>query len=275
MRVREMEPKVLETIRRETANTQVLVFAGGTAKRMGFIDKPKPLLEVGGKPLIDRCIEYLSYNGFKEFVILVGHKADQIMSHLGDGGKHGVEIRYSVDPPIKAVGKAKALRHAIETGAVDTSRRALIAFPDDIFLDQTLPTRFLLSHIEAAKTKGTIASAVLASAVDFPYGVAEVDPSGYIVEFQEKPTIQLFVSTGLYIFEPQVYQLVLEQTPMDAPQPIEFEKTILPQLAKQRKLHAHIIPKDVWQPINTLKQLEQADNTLKHSNPAGHTTAKH
>ena len=255
-------PKILQTLQRETSNTQVLIFAGGQAKRMGLIDTPKPLLKVAGKPLIDHCIEYLKDNGFTNFTILLGYKADQIIQHLGNGEKHGVNIKYSRDPPLPAVGKAKALKHAIQTGAIDTAKRALIAYPDDLFLDQTLPARFLLSHIEASKTKGTIASALLASAIDFPYGVAKTDPNHYITEFQEKPTINLTVSTGLYIFEPQVYQLILQHTDMQAPYPIEFEQTILPLLAKQRKLHAHIIPKDTWLPVNTLKQLVHANNTL-------------
>ena len=49
---------LFEEVRGEVEHTQVLVFAGGQAKRMGFIDKPKPLLEVAGKPLIDWCLEY-------------------------------------------------------------------------------------------------------------------------------------------------------------------------------------------------------------------------
>ncbi len=257
------QPKILETLQKETRNTQVLIFAGGKAKRMGFIDMPKPLLKVAGKPLIDRCIEYLRDNGFTDFIILVGYKGEEIIRHVGFGEKYGIKIKYSKDPPLPAVGKAKALKHAIETGVVDASRRAFIAFPDDIFLDQTLPARFLLSHVEAARTKNTIASALLASALDLPYGVAKVDPNGYITEFREKPTINILISTGLYIFEPEVLQIILDKISMEDPHPIEFEQTILPLLANQRKMYAHIIPKNTWLPVNTIKQLEHAEYILE------------
>ena len=47
----------IERIKKEIGETQVIVLAGGKGKRMGYIDKPKPLLEVCGKPLIDYTIE--------------------------------------------------------------------------------------------------------------------------------------------------------------------------------------------------------------------------
>ena len=117
-----MPSDVLGRAAEEARRTQVLVFAGGLGKRMGFVPKPKALLEVAGKPLIDWCIEYFAGCGFREFVLLVGKGADEVMRHVGDGGRYGVEVRYSVDPPLPAVGKGKALRHALEEGVVDAGR---------------------------------------------------------------------------------------------------------------------------------------------------------
>jgi len=246
----------------EIDNTQVLVFAGGKAKRMGLIDKPKPLLEVCGRSLLDICISYYRDCGFKDFVLLVGYKSDMIKEHVGDGSKYGVKIRYSSDPKVEKVGKGKALRHAIETGVIDVKRRGLVVFPDDLFLDSSLPLRFLLHHIEATKFRGVEASTVLASAIEFPYGVAEVDETGFVLEFKEKPVIKLYTSTGMYMFEPAVYDLIVEMIDINEPKAVEFENTVLPFLAKRKKVYAFIVPKDVWFPINTLKQLEQADKIL-------------
>jgi NDP-sugar pyrophosphorylase family protein len=254
---------LIKQLEDEIKKTQILVFAGGKAKRMGFVDKPKPLLQVNGKPLLDICIEYYKKCGFREFVILVGYKHEQIKQHLGDGRKYGVKIRYSIDPQMKKVGKGKALKHAIQTGTIDLKKRALIAFPDDIFLEPTLPLKFLLHHLEGIKMRNTVATTVLASAIDYPYGTAEVDENNLVLKFEEKPTIKLHTSTGLYMFEPEVYDLVIKLIDMNSPEAVEFEKTVLPILAEKKKVYALVIPKNVWLPVNTLKELEQADSTLR------------
>ncbi len=258
---------VIVQLEKEIKKTQVLIFAGGKAKRMGYIEKPKPLLEVCGKTLLDLCIEYYRNNGFKEYVVLVGHKHDEIREHLGNGEKYGVEIKYSVDPPLEKIGKGKALKHAIETGVVDKHRRALIAFPDDIFLEPALPLKLLIHHLEGVRTRNTLATTVLAAAVDYPYGVAEVDENNLVVNFTEKPVIKMYTSTGLYMFEPKVYDLIIDMIDMNADKALEFEQVVLPELARRKRIYALIIPKGTWLPVNTLKELERAEAVLSQRNP--------
>ncbi|MGC8935630.1 MAG: nucleotidyltransferase family protein, partial [Thermoproteota archaeon] len=160
---------------------------------------------------------------------------------------------------------AKALKHAIETGAVDTSRRSLIAFPDDVFTERTLVTRFLLSHVEAVNRNKVLASIVLASAIDLPYGVAKVDSNNIVTKFKEKPTLNILTSAGLYILEPEVYKIILQNISLEETKQVELEETILPMLAEKRKLYAFVIPRNTWLPVNTLKELEQVNNELELS----------
>jgi len=257
-----MSSKLFDELRREVMETQVLVFAGGLARRMGFIDKPKALLEVAGKPLIDWCIEYYADCGFKDFVLLLGKGHEQIEKYVGKGERYGVNIKYSVDPRIKEVGKGKALKHAILKGIVDKKRRALVCFPDDFFLDRSLPLRFLLHHIEGVKSKGIIVSTVFVWGMEYPYGVGEIDGNNLVRRFVEKPVVNYYTSTGLYMFEPQVFDIVLEKIDMKASRRIEFEEEILPLLAQQNKLYALVIPRGTWIPINTLKDLDRANSIL-------------
>ena len=76
---------------------KAMILAAGLGTRMRpLTDKiPKPLLKVGGIPLIVWHIERLAHDGFKEIVINVAHLGDQIMEALGDGSEWGVNIRYS------------------------------------------------------------------------------------------------------------------------------------------------------------------------------------
>lgn len=248
----------IDELKREVEKTQVLVFAGGLGKRMGLIEKPKPLLEINGKPLIDICIEYFKSCGFTDFILLVGYKREMIMDYVGDGSRYGVKVKYSVDPPLKKVGRGKALKHAIETGVVDRKRRALVTYPDDIFLDTMLPLKLLIHHMEGVRLRGIKATAVFTSAIDYPYGVGEVDENNIVLSFKEKPVIKILTSTGLYVIEPEVYDVVEKEVDMKAEKSIDLENTILPLLAKRKQLYALIVPKDIWVPVNTIKDLERA-----------------
>ncbi|MEM0024634.1 MAG: sugar phosphate nucleotidyltransferase [Thermofilaceae archaeon] len=249
----------LELLRREAEATQAVIMAGGEGKRMGYIGVPKPLIRLNGEPLIDRCIRYLAENGFHRFIVLT--RQEEVAKHLNDS-KYGVELSVCMDPPILKVGKGKALKHAVLRGTIDITRRVLIAFPDDIFLDRTLPLRFLASHLEAVRAKGVWASVAVVSGIQLPYGVVELDPSGLAVKFEEKPVLRIHASTGLYILEPEALQLLVEITDMSSPHAIEFENTLLPLLAQRRKLYAFTVSQGAWLPVNTIKELEEASAAL-------------
>ena len=251
-------PPVLKQLLEEIENTQVVIMAGGQGKRMG-LNKPKPLIEINGKTFIDRCIEYYQANGYKNIIVLLGYKAEQVEEHVR---KTHSEVKIGKDPDIKYVGKAKALKHALQTGTVDKNKRIIIAFPDDIFLDPHLPTKLLMHHLQGLKLYQIWATAVFAQPANYPYGKARISQEGIVEEFIEKPKVNIATSTGIYLFEPPVYEIILE-TDLNTPKPIEFEEEIVPRLAKNHKLYALTIPGDLWIPINTQKDLEKAEILLK------------
>jgi len=90
-----------------------MILAAGVGERMRPLTDhtPKPLLEVGGKPLITHHIEHLCAAGFSELVINVSHLAGQIMDYCGDGSRWGVSITWSreAEPLETAGGIFKAL----------------------------------------------------------------------------------------------------------------------------------------------------------------------
>ena len=245
----------------EIARTQVLVMAGGKAKRMG-IDIPKCLLEVSGRRLIDWCVDSLAEEGFRKFVFLLGHRHALVKEHVSSSN-YPFEVRYSIDPVSNTgLGKGKALKQALENGTIDTSERSIVVFPDDIILENNAYSRFLSSHIEAVHRDGIIASVMLVPGTEYPYGVAKVDNKNRIVSFTEKPFIREPTSTGIYVFEPEVYEIVDETISMEDPKAIELESTILPVLSAERKLSAFFIDGNKWLPINTMKEYERAMKVL-------------
>ena len=92
---------------------RAMLLAAGRGERMRPLTDtvPKPLLEVGGKPLIVWQIERLVRAGFTDLVINVSYRGDQIVDALGDGARFGASIRYSREPePMETAG---GIAHAL------------------------------------------------------------------------------------------------------------------------------------------------------------------
>ena len=87
---------------------KAMILAAGRGERMGVLtaNEPKPLLAVGGVPLIERHLTRLAASGFVEVVINLSYRGAQIRSHLGDGRRLGVVITYSEEgePPLETAG---------------------------------------------------------------------------------------------------------------------------------------------------------------------------
>jgi len=87
--------------------TQAMILAAGRGERMRPLSDavPKPLLVVGGRPLIVHQIEALARAGFRELVINAAHLADELTAALGDGAALGVRIAWSIEPePLETAG---------------------------------------------------------------------------------------------------------------------------------------------------------------------------
>lgn len=89
------------------------LLAGGLATRLRPVTQtvPKALVELAGKPFIDHQLDLLRRNGIRRAVLCLGHLGEQVESHLGDGSRYGMELRYSYDGP-RLLGTGGAIRRA-------------------------------------------------------------------------------------------------------------------------------------------------------------------
>jgi UDP-N-acetylglucosamine diphosphorylase/glucosamine-1-phosphate N-acetyltransferase len=108
---------------------QTIILAGGEGKRVFplAVNKPKPMFKLLGKPLIHHVIDTLKEAGLKDYVIVVGHRGEQIKDYLKDGSKLGVNIEYTVQK--EPVGMADAL----ETAKALAEDHFFVVNADDIF----------------------------------------------------------------------------------------------------------------------------------------------
>jgi NDP-sugar pyrophosphorylase family protein len=78
---------------------KAMVLAAGEGSRLGALteDKPKPMLAVGGVPILERNVRLLARYGVEEIVINLHHRPEVIVDHFGDGSRFGVKITYSFE----------------------------------------------------------------------------------------------------------------------------------------------------------------------------------
>ncbi|TQK10542.1 sugar phosphate nucleotidyltransferase [Herbaspirillum sp. SJZ107] len=194
----------------------ILAAGKGTRVRPLTYDLPKPMIPVLGKPVMAYLIEHLAKNGVTEIMVNVAHLHEKIEDYFGEGEQFGVQIGYSFEGYTKEdgevvavpIGSAGGMKKIQEFGGFfdDTA----IVLCGDALIDLDLKAA-LLEH----RRKGAMAT-VITKEVPWDkvssYGVVVTDKEGRITQFQEKPkqeeALSNFISTGIYIFEPEVLNLI-------------------------------------------------------------------
>jgi len=224
-----------------------VILAGGAGLRLRPLtnDKPKVMLQVAGKPVLEWVIEWLKFNGITNFVIGVAYKKEAVKSYFEDGSRFGVKIKYSV--------------HSVEGETGEGFRLAITRHVnDDVFFatngDQI--TNFRLSEMIDYHLKNRLVATIAVTNPRSPFGVIRVGKNGLIESFEEKPIIPtLFISTGAYIFNREIVKYL--------PETGAIEKTAFPLLAERKLLGACKI-KGEWMTVDTLKDLENTECVLKN-----------
>jgi len=175
-------------------NTAVIL-AGGRGTRLRSVsgDLPKPMVEVAGRPILERLVLHLVGSGITDVRLAVGYGADAIEEHFGDGGRFGCGIRYLRErEPLGTAGPLRGLLEELPGAPV-------------IVLNGDLVTSFsvtgLLSAHEATGARVTVA--VTEYSHEVPYGVVDTDgDDGRVVGLVEKPAWTGTVNAGIYALDP-------------------------------------------------------------------------
>lgn len=96
---------------------KVVIMAGGKGSRIAQVrsDVPKPMIEVGGKPVLEHILLCAKRQGFTDFIISIGHLGDVIRNYFGDGSKWGVDIQYcSETRPLGSGGALSLMKERLQ-----------------------------------------------------------------------------------------------------------------------------------------------------------------
>lgn len=226
-----------------------MILAAGVGSRLDPLTRniPKPMVPIINKPVMEHIVDLLRNHGFNEIMVNLHHLGDQIEEYFGDGSRFGVEMHYSKEEQL--LGTAGGLKKV-----EDFFDSTFVVIGGDDLADIDL-TRGLAYH----RKKGAVATIAL-SLVDHPaqYGIVSLDENGKIRHFIEKPREEEVFSntanTGVYIFEPEVLELIPRSTFYD------FGKNLFPLLHKQNMPFYGWLTNSYWCDVGNINQYRQAHN---------------
>lgn len=225
---------------------KVAILAGGFGKRLRPLtnDRPKPLVEVGGRTVVEWQIEWLRRYGVKTYVLLVSYLREALIDYLGSGSKFGIKVTYVVED--EPLGTGGALKNA--EGVLNDS--VFLVVNGDIITN--LDISRLVGELVSSNALAVIALVPLKS----PYGIVSLGNDGSIISFIEKPVLnEYLINAGVYVLKPEVFKYVPERG--------DLERTTFPKLASEGLLKGVVFDKCYWRSIDTVKDVEEASKELE------------
>lgn len=222
-----------------------LIIAGGEGERLRPLtsDRPKAMIPVAGRPLVEHQLEWLRTGGVTDAVILCGYRADVLQEHLGDGRRFGINAQYSAEA--EPLGRGGALKQGF--GFVPGEQPFVIACNGDILTNQ--PLAEVIRYHERKRAAATVMLSPLRS----PFGIVDVERDGRITEFREKPELPYWINAGIYILSPEFFQRLPEKG--------DHETTTFPELAAEGRLFG-FKSRAYWRPVDSIKDLKEAEREL-------------
>jgi len=238
---------------------KVVILAGGYGTRISEEShlKPKPMVEIGGRPILWHIMKLYSYYGFHDFIICLGYKGYAIKEYFANyflhesdvtfdfrNGNHIVNHSHSAEP-----WKVTLVNTGLDTMTGGRIKRIQKYIEDNTFLltygdglsDVNIKEK-LAFHKSHGKT-GTIT----AIQPQGRFGVLDISNDNLVNGFDEKPKTQSgWINGGFMIFEPKVFDFI------EGDQTV-FEKEPLEKLANSNSL-ASFKHDGFWQPMDTLRE---------------------
>lgn len=219
----------------------IVLMAGGLGVRLRPLTEtiPKPMLPVGGRPLLESIIRNIKDQGFQRFFISVNHRREVVQDHFGDGSSFGVRIEYLIEN--ESLGTAGALSLLPERPP-----QPIIVMNADLLT--SVGFDHLLQFHADQRAEATMCAREFVSQV--PYGVISFD-GPRLTEIEEKPTQRYFVNAGIYALSPSVFDLIAKNRPLDMP---DLFSALL-----ERKRSAAVFPiREYWMDIGRMDDLQRA-----------------
>lgn len=184
-----------------------VIMAGGRGSRLMPYTKsiPKPMIDIGGKPMLEKILLNLRKQGFRNFVLSVNYLSELIENYFGDGSAWNIKIDYIRE--LEPLGTAGSLCYLEQS-----TDAPFIVMNGDILSNFDLG-KVLNSHIEG---NADVTVVTKSHEIVVPFGVVETN-AGSLVAINEKPTMAYEVLAGIYVLNPVTLSFLSGESKIDMP----------------------------------------------------------
>jgi dTDP-glucose pyrophosphorylase/CBS domain-containing protein len=226
------------------SSLSAVVMAGGYGTRLRplTLDLPKPMLPVGGRPLLELIVDKLKLGGISRIHITTCFEPEKIKEYFGDGSRFGVEFEY--------VDENKPLGTAGSLGLMEKPDRTQLVMNGDILTQLNL-NAMLDFHRD---NRADITLAVRKYDIEVPYGVVETEGI-HTHKLSEKPTYAFFVNAGIYLLEPVCYEYI--------PKNMHFDMTdLIDRMLSEKRTVISFPVEEYWLDIGRPEDYKRAQIDL-------------
>jgi glucose-1-phosphate thymidylyltransferase len=179
---------------------KAIILAAGEGRRLEPLTetRPKPMLPVANRPLLEHVVESVVAAGIEEVVLVVGYKRERIQSHFGDGDDWGIDIEYAIQDKQLGTGHAvlQAERHIEDTFVVLNGDRII----DPSIVERAIDADDGETLLAVTRTDDPSGLGIVETDGDHATGITEKPP-------QNEITSEV-VNAGVYRFEPDVFDAI-------------------------------------------------------------------
>jgi dTDP-glucose pyrophosphorylase len=228
-------------LKKQHENHVVLMVGGlGTRLRPLTENTPKPMLEVGGKPILETIVKGFVDSGFTNITMCLGYKSNVIQDYFRDGGDFGANINYIVEE--KRMGTAGAL-----TLLEKRLGNPFFVMNGDLLTNIDFE-KMLDFHVKH-NSKATMC--VREYDIEVPYGVVNVTNEN-IISIEEKPIHSFFVNAGIYLLESDCIDLIPDNKFYDMP-------TLFEELISAKEKIVSFPLQEYWLDIGRISDYDKAN----------------
>lgn len=230
-----------DLVKPQKHSNTVIIMAGGVGERLRPLtfDCPKPMLRVGGKPMLEIILEQCLEAGFNDFYFAVNYLKDQIQSYFNDGRAWKTHIQYLEEDRYMGTAGAISLLPRRPT-------HPFLVLNGDVLTKVNY--RRLLQFHEENNSSATLS--VRENITQIPYGVVKADGIKFLT-IEEKPSLKHYINAGIYLLNPEIFDLIPTGKFLDMPQ-------LLKAAADSGKLVATFPIHEYWLDVGRPETLEQA-----------------
>jgi glucose-1-phosphate cytidylyltransferase len=236
---------------------KAVILAGGLGTRMREETefRPKPMVEIGGKPVLWHLMKILSKQGIREFIILAGYRVDYIKNYFLDFSAHlndftienGTVHFHNENTTDEKHWKISVLDTGVETLTSERILKAKSKIGSDAFIctyGDGLANIDITKLLENHRAGGRIASMTVYQPEN-RFGVVEFDHSNQVNAFKEKPKMTDWINIGFFVFEPGIWNYLKPGVPL--------EEDPLKNLSDDKQLTANT-HEGFWMPMDTYRE---------------------